>query len=137
MITLFGEIHSSKNSRQIHINRATGKPFVAKSKSSKADEEMLSWQLSEAIHREEWERMRCGTEYPYWVAFQFVRQKHARWDFANLVQGIADALVKAGYLPDDDVDHFIPVYAGHEYSKVCPGVMFWILKDGEVRDFIP
>lgn len=137
MITLYGEIHSSKNSRQIYVNRGTGKPFVAKSKSSKADEQMLSFQLMSIENVNDWERMRQGLEYPYWVAFMFIREKHARWDFSNLVQGVADALVKAGYLPDDDVDHFIPVYAGHDYSKVCAGVRFWILKPGDSNDFIP
>lgn len=137
MITIFGEIHSSKNHQRIHVNFRTGKPFITKHKAAKADEDMLSWQLSNFENSKEWERMRQGVEYPYHVAFSFVRKKHGRWDFANLVQGVADALVKAGYLPDDDVEHFIPEYAPHKYSKDCPGVMFWILKDGEAHNFIP
>lgn len=128
MIILKGNIHSSKNSRQIYVNRGTGKPFVAKSKSSKADEESLSFQLSQYENRLEWERMSAGLEYPLWVSFCFIRQTRGRWDFANLVQGVADALVKNGYLPDDDVDHFIPVYGGHEYSKDSPGVILEIIQ---------
>lgn len=127
MIILHGDIHSSKNSRQIYVNRGTGKPFVAKSKSSKADEESLALQLSQYENKLEWERMSAGLEYPLWIGFCFIRRTHGRWDFSNLVQGVADALVKAGYLPDDDVDHFIPVYSGHEYSKKSPGVILEII----------
>lgn len=124
MIRIYGEIHSSKNSRQIHTNRKTGRQFVAKSKAAKADEEMFDEQLSLQILR--WEEM-AGTEdnrsYPLRVYFRFIRKTHARWDFANLVQGVADAMVKVGYIPDDDVEHFIPEYDGHSVDKENPGVV--------------
>ena len=124
MIKIYGEIHSSKNSREIHRNRRTGQPYVAKSKAAKADESMLADQL--ALHRREWEDMTAGKGYPVWVMICFRCKTHAKWDFINLVQGLADAMVTAGYIPDDDVDHFIPIYAGHEVNKKFPGVDFWI-----------
>lgn len=123
MIEIFGEIHSSKNSRRIFRGK-NGQPFVAKSQAAKDDEDMLLGQFS--MQRFEWEKMTNGYDYPLRVCFHFRRRTHGRWDFANLVQGVADAMVKAGYLEDDDVSHFIPVYSGYTVDKERPGVDFWI-----------
>lgn len=120
MITIAGEIHSSKNSHQILINRKTNRPFVAKSKASKADELMILIQLRQQKHN--WKRMITELSFPLYVEFRFIRRTKARWDFANLVQGVADAMVKEDYIPDDSVDYFIPVYVLHEIDKNAPGV---------------
>lgn len=126
MITIAGEIHSSKNSRQIFRNRKTNKPFVAKSEASKADEQMICTQLIE--QRAVWEKMLTDTTYPLYVVFRFIRRTRARWDFANLVQGVADAMKAVEYIPDDSVDYFIPVYEPHEVDKHAPGVEIYIKK---------
>lgn len=125
MIEIDGEIHSSKNSPRIVRNRRTGQPCIVKSERAKADEEMLADQLG--IQRQEWERMAAGRPYPLFVVFYFLRKTRGRWDFMNLVQGVSDAMVKAGYIPDDDVEHFIPVWGGYEVKKLSPGVQFWVL----------
>lgn len=122
MIVIRGEIHSSKNSRRVF--RAGKRVIVAKSAQAKADESVLAEQLN--LQRSKWEAMMDGELFPVTVAFHFIRASRRRWDFANLVQGVADAMVKAGYIPDDDVMHFIPVYAGHTVDKNNPGVEFWI-----------
>lgn len=122
MIVIKGEIHSSKNSRRVF--RAGKRVIVAKSAQAKADESVLAEQLS--LQRSKWEAMMEGELFPVTVAFHFIRRTNAKWDFANLVQGVADAMVKARYIPDDDVTHFIPVYAGHTVDKERPGVEFWI-----------
>lgn len=122
MIIISGEIHSSKNSRRVF--RSGGKTIVAKSKQAKADESMLSQQLM--LQQEKWKEMIEGKEYPIHVVFHFVRKTRRKWDFANLLQGVADAMVAAGYLPDDDVLHFIPHYGGHTVDKDNPGVEFWV-----------
>lgn len=120
-IEIAGEVHSSKNSRLV----VHGK-YAIKSKAAKADESMFAEQL--AIQKSTWEEMVEGEEFPYYVTFIFFRRTRARWDFTNLVQGISDAMVKAGYIPDDDVEHFIPVYGGHEVDKLKPGVVFYVKK---------
>lgn len=48
-------------------------------------------------------------DFPVVVGFHFVRDSRRRWDFHNAVQIVADLLVAHGYLPDDDVEHLIPV----------------------------
>lgn len=122
MIVILGEIHSSKNSRR--ILRIGDRSIVAKSKQAKADETMIGLQLNAQIQK--WERMIYGKEFPIQVVFHFVRRTKSKWDFVNLVQGVADAMVKAGYLPDDDVAHFIPHYGAHTVDKDNPGVEFWV-----------
>jgi Holliday junction resolvase RusA-like endonuclease len=119
-IHIDGEIHSSKNSRQFSIRQKS----LFKSAAAKADEQTMAWQLN--AQRAEWENMTHGAKYPYRVQFYFRRKTRARWDFTNLVQGVADAMVKAGYIQDDDVSHFIPGYAGHIVDRLSPGVSFWI-----------
>lgn len=123
MIVIQGEIHSSKNSRRIVRNRQ-GRQFIVKSRASEADEATLALQLN--TQRGTWDAMIQGQEFPLYVTFCFTRRTRSRWDFVNLVQGVADAMVKAGYLPDDDVAHFIPVYGGYEINKDNPGVSFWV-----------
>lgn len=122
-IRIEGEIHSSKNSRRV-LRTFGGRTIVAKSKSAKADEQTLYAQL--LVQRTEWQSDQRSSIFPVRVKFYFYRQTKRRWDFLNIAQGIADAMVKAGYIPDDDVEHFIPVYAGHEVCKKQPGVDFWI-----------
>ena len=125
-IHIEGEIHSSKNSRRV-LRTWSGRTIVAKSKQSKADESILEAQL--LAQMDEWKNGIESEPFPLKVKFYFYRQTRRRWDFMNIAQGVADAMVKAGYIPDDDVEHFIPVYAGHEVCKDAPGVDFWISHD--------
>jgi len=95
-----GEIHSSKNARQI-FRANNGRTYVVKSDASKNDEQMMDVQLLQ--QKTLWDDIVTSLTFPLYVNFVFFRKSRRRWDFANLVQGVADAMVKAGYLPDDDV----------------------------------
>jgi len=117
-----GEIHSSKNSRR--VLRMGNRTVVSKSLKAKEDEGVMAVYLWQ--QKTQWEIAAKGKKYPLYVHFFFARRTKGKWDFVNLVQGVADAMVKAGYIPDDDVEHFIPVYAGHTVDKENPNVSFWI-----------
>jgi len=119
MITIKGEIYSSKNSR---IPMRNGKGV--KSAQAKKNEGDMILQLN--TQREKWVEMTSGIRYPLQVVFYFRRRTLGRWDFLNICQGVADAMVKAEYIPDDDVTHFMPVLFGWEKNKENPGVDFWI-----------
>lgn len=119
MIVIHGEIHSSKNSRRIFRNQKTGRVFVSKSASAKADEETFAVQL--AAQRAEWERMIAHLKFPLSIGFRFRRATHRRFDYANIVQGVQDAMVKCGYLPDDDAKHVLPVFFPYVLDKEDPG----------------
>jgi hypothetical protein len=117
MIKIFGEVHSSKNSHRIWNNKRTGQPFIVKSKASKADEKTFLEQFID--QRDEWKMMTYGKKYPLVVVFHFRRRTRAKFDYLNIAQGLADAMQKAGYFPDDCMNYFIPDFASSPY-EVCP-----------------
>ena len=118
VIKIDGEIHSSKNSRRI-MRGKNGAPFVAKSKSAKADEFYFWAQLTS--QRETWQNMVAGLPYPLTITFHFRRGTRCRFDYVNMAQGILDAMVKAGYLPDDSADYVIPAFQPYTVEKTNPG----------------
>ena len=63
---------------------------------------------------------------PYKFHFFYKRKDKRHFDYANVVQILADAFQKTGILEDDDMDHFIPVFDGYEVDKDNPGVEFYI-----------
>ncbi len=110
-IVIWGRIYSSKNSRQIFkIKGKTGKTrtIVAKSDNSKLQEQSFAVQL--AKQKDIWEKMVEGKSYPLSVEFTMTVKDRGRWDWGNSNQGIADAMVKAGFFPDDSANYFHPVY---------------------------
>lgn len=71
---------------------------------------------------------------PYKVGFHFVRGSKHKFDFHNAVQIIADLMVAHDFIPEDDMDHFIPLPYQKEgkwysYDKDNPGVWIKIYKN--------
>src|SRR3989442_420067 len=100
MITILGELYSSKNGTRILRNRQTGKPFVAKKAKAKDAEQGMLLQLQ--AQKQEWKRMVKKSGLPFRVHFKFYRRTRMRFDYVNLLQNLADNMVKAGYLFDDN-----------------------------------
>lgn len=120
MIVVEGELYSSKNSRQILINRSTGRPFVSKSKVAMVNEKTL---LSKLIPlRDEFLNMLKGMEKPYHISFKIYRQTKRRFDYINIVQNLCDCMVKAGLIEDDCADEIIPFFEPYEVDKNNPRV---------------
>ena len=109
MIKIIGRnVPSKKNSKQW-----TGKCLI----SSKSSREYDKWIQSILLSMlPQWEKDTEGLSYPLRVGIYFYRDSRRRWDFNNISQSIADNLVAAGYIPDDDTTHFIPVYIGEEVT---------------------
>ena len=64
---------------------------------------------------------------PLSVGFFVYRKTKRRWDWANIIQGISDAMVKAGYLEDDSAEFFTPVFLGFKVDKENPRVELSVL----------
>jgi hypothetical protein len=140
-IFISGEIHSSKNSRRILNSKKRGKKgqrlsFIAKSKEAKQDEGIFAEQLNRK--KEDWDAMIQGHEYPLRLVFTFVRSTKCLFDYVNMAQGILDAMVKAEYLPDDNMNYVIPVFKPYVVDKEKPGCRIeieskcrWHVGDGE------
>ncbi len=128
-IIIFGEAYSSKNSRQVFRSQdKNGKTrtIVAKSDNAKKQEVDYHWQLSDRANKAKWEAMTGNLEYPLRVTFKLVRKTKRKFDYFNLCQNLADSMVKAGYLPDDDADHLIPVIEPYSIDKESPRIEFWV-----------
>lgn len=121
MITIYGELYSSKNSKRIVYNKSTKKPFLIKSGKSLASEKNLQLQLQ--ANKGKWLKMLGGNpSYPVAVMFKIYRRTHGRFDYCNVTMLLHDVMVKCGYLPDDSAKYFIPVFAPYEVDKTSPRV---------------
>lgn len=120
MVVIEGELYSSKNSRQIVINKSTGRQFVSKSKVAKADEKALCYKLL-AARNELLNELSTKTK-PYRISFKIYRQTHRRFDYINIIQNLCDCMVKVGILEDDSADIIIPEFEPYEVDKNRPRV---------------
>lgn len=74
-----------------------------------------------------WEQMIKNKSFPLKVSFSIYKSTKRRWDWTNLIQGLADAMVKYGYIPDDDMSHFTPVFDKWGVDKENPRVEIEVL----------
>ena len=71
--------------------------------------------------------------FPVMICFHFVRDSKRKADFHNLVQIVSDLLVAHDFIPDDNMDYFLPfpmMVNGNWWSvnKENPGVFISIEK---------
>ncbi len=124
MITIIGELYSSKNSKQI-INRG-GRSYLIPSSQYNAHLKPLQKQLF--LYRYNWKREIENACKPLKVTFKIYRKTRRRFDYINIIQGLADEMVRAGWLVDDNADEFIPVFEPYEVDKDKPRVEISIIK---------
>ena len=126
MISVNGRnVHSSKNGRRNfgHVS--------LKSLRATEDEAIFSAQLAEQLPT--WQAMTKGAAYPLVVIFRLRRATKAKFDYGNILQGLLDAMQKAGYLADDDMRHVIPIPAEWAHDPKNPGCDFWL---GDMTDYL-
>lgn len=95
---------TKKNSQQILVNRATGRPFVMPSKKFRQYE-----QESKLFMK----KPKAPIDYPVNVKCKFYLPTRRRTDLTNLLEAVDDLLVSAGILADD---HY-GIVAGHDGSR--------------------
>lgn len=122
MITLYGELYSSKNSRQV-VN-VRGRTLVLKSKQCQRGEKEFAPQMEDL--REDFLReidnQLTQIKKPLKVGFKVYRKTHRRFDYQNILQGLSDLMVRYGWIPDDNADEFLPIYKEYEVDKENPRV---------------
>lgn len=64
---------------------------------------------------------------PLKISFKIYRKTHRRFDYINIIQGLCDEMVRAGWLEDDDADNLIPVFEPYEVDKNNPRVEITVL----------
>lgn len=95
---------SKKNSQQIFINNATGKPFIMPSKKFKEYQEVALWYIPKNIHINAPVNIKC----------LFYMPTKRKCDLTNLLEAIDDIMVKAGLLADDNYT----IIESHDGSRV-------------------
>lgn len=95
---------SKKNSQQILINKATGKPFIMPSRKYKQYESAALWYVPKRLNI----NTRCN------VKVLFYMSTRRKCDLTNLLEAIDDIMVKAGLLADDDYT----IIESHDGSRV-------------------
>lgn len=115
-----GNVPSSKNSRQFNIKQKRSFESKVVQRYKRATQALWAAygpRFSKQIK-----------QYPVFVGFYVIRDSKRRWDFHNAVQVLADLMVANEWIEDDNVEHFIPVYMGHEYDKKNAGVIIKIIE---------
>lgn len=98
-LEISGEVPALKNSKQIFINKRTGKPFITSSTRSKV------WQASAIDQLRDQFQGLIVTDYPINIAIEFYFSTKRRKDLDNALSGVMDALVQAEVITDDDIAH--------------------------------
>lgn len=96
---------SKKNSQQILINRATGRPFVMPSKQYKEYEKDALWFIP---------KVEAPIICPVNIKCLFYMPTRRRVDLTNLLEAVDDIMVKAGLLADD----CYTIVESHDGSRV-------------------
>ena len=120
MITLPIELYSSKNSKQILLNRKTNKRYIGKSKAALTSEKELLSILP--LYRHQFGKLIKGKGKPYRISFKIYRKTRARFDYVNIVQLLLDCMVKDKWLEDDNANEIIPVFDPYEVDGKNPRV---------------
>ena len=118
MITILGELYSSKNSKR--IVRFGDKMALIASKAYLSSVKPIEYQLS--LNRYKWLKEIENFSKPLKIEFKIYRKTHRRFDYVNIIQGLQDLMVKCGWLEDDNADEIIPVFIPYEVDKHNPRV---------------
>jgi len=66
-------------------------------------------------------------DYPLKIEFTFVRDSKRKFDYINPAQTIQDAMVKHGWIPDDNCDIIVPSFGPYILDRENPGVWLKVL----------
>lgn len=104
---------SKKNSQQILVNRATGRPFIMPSKAYKDYEAKAMWYIHPKPEN--------PIDRPVNVKCLFYTPTHRRVDLVNLLEAAEDILVRAKVLADDNANIVVSMDGSRVlYDKTAP-----------------
>lgn len=120
-IFIVGNFPSFKNSKQYV---GSGRLIMSKTVQKYLKEFEHQWKVIPDCFK--------NSTYPVKVGLHFVRGTKHKFDFHNMVQGVADLMVKYSWIKDDNMDYFIPFPLEidskyYSYDKDNPGVYIKIL----------
>jgi len=98
-LVISGQVPSQKNSKQILINRKTGKPFIA------SNDRVKQWQQSAQLQLKRQFKGFKVVDYPIAITIVVYNKDERRRDLDNCLSSVCDSLVAAGVIEDDDTKH--------------------------------
>lgn len=133
VIFIRGEIASSKNSRRCFLkySKRTGRKEIINLPSAFAASYMKNASKQLLVHKKYWQDRilshgAYGTDLAIEVGFYFFRKSIARFDYVNVIQSLADEMVRTGYIQDDSMNYFKPVFLGWQKEPKNPGVQLYL-----------
>ena len=123
-IILYTDLYSTKNARQFRRLK-DGRTILTKRYAVIKFEKQLDELLER--HKPMWMEMIKDKKYPLKVGFYVYRRTRMRWDWQNIIQGLADGMTRNGYIEDDSAFYFTPVYLGWDIDKEHPRVEIRVL----------
>lgn len=118
MITIYGNVPSSKNSKQLFKNKNTGKLFVAKS--SLCLNYIKNTELQWIANKRSFDIMFANKKKPLKIKLKFFRDSKRKADYINLAQLPLDLMVKHKWIPDDNYTEIIPIFLPIEIDTKNP-----------------
>ena len=123
MITIYGELYSSKNSKRIV---KFGEKFgLIPSRVYLSHKDMVERQL--VLNRYKWSVEKDTHSKPLKIVFKIYRKTKRRFDYINIVQGLLDCMTECKWIKDDNADEVLPVFEEYEIDKKNPRVEIRIL----------
>lgn len=113
-----GELYSKKNSKQW-----TGRHLISSPKVREYEKSALPLYVNQ---KKIFLNMVEGKKYPLRVHFRPIRMTKRLFDYNNIIQIVQDMMVKAEWLPDDNMKYLIPVIEEYGVDKHNPGVEIWV-----------
>ena len=92
-LVIRGDVPSKKNNKQIFVNKRTGKPFISSSKSHKL------WHKGAMLQLQSFRRQYARLDE---MRVKFFPSTARKFDLSNKFESIADLLVDAKILEDDN-----------------------------------
>ena len=127
MITIYGELYSSKNSRM--IVKSGDKMVLLKSPACRKHIKPLEQQL--VLNRYKWMEEIKDKKKPYRVCFKIYRKTKRLFDYINIVQQLQDSMVRCRWIDDDNADIIIPIFKQYEIDKDNPRVQIEVLNEDD------
>lgn len=133
VLTIFGELASSKNSKQI-VKRGN-RPFLIKSKFALLKEAELELELYRL--KPTWDANFAPLiTIPQLITIKCYRATNRRFDYNNVTQLLFDCMVKAGYFVDDSAKYLLYCTLPHELDRQNPRTEITLLDINKIIELM-
>ncbi len=81
------------------------------------------FQLKDTGNKAKWAQIIKENNFPIHLNIKIYRKTKREFDYNNIVQGLQDMLVEAGWVDDDSAKYLVPYFEEYEVDKKNPRVV--------------